>query len=241
MFRRTDRARRYARVLASRRFVACDLYPRDDDACKTPSVSPFHDRVNARSSDAGERLHLLSCTPSAATSDFDSPLLRTLRRSRSRYPLRSRISLSRAALRLVDRFPLSRLDSLCLSLSIPLLPAENTLSLSLNHSSPRRAIDGARNAARKRAACLEPLLLALYLRFLLPAPFLSKDSNFTSRLSAWHLRDSPSTCALLRRLPRERRINASGVQGSAPESLFRERSIASGASRAECRERNIAG
>lgn len=51
VFRRSDRARRYARVLSSKRMVACDLYPHDDDACKTPSVSPFYDRVNVRSSD----------------------------------------------------------------------------------------------------------------------------------------------------------------------------------------------
>lgn len=51
VFRRSDRARRYARVLSSKRMVACDLYPHDDDACKTPSVSPFYERVNVRSSD----------------------------------------------------------------------------------------------------------------------------------------------------------------------------------------------
>lgn len=50
MFRRSDRARRYTRVLSSKSMVACDLYLHDDDACKTPSVSPFYERVN-RSSD----------------------------------------------------------------------------------------------------------------------------------------------------------------------------------------------
>lgn len=82
MFRRSDRARRYARVLSSKRMVACDLYPHDDDACKTPSVSPFYERVNVRSSDV--------------TNDFDfhpELLSRSLQFPlQSLAPLRSRLS-----------------------------------------------------------------------------------------------------------------------------------------------------
>ena len=82
VFRRSDRARRYARVLSSKRMVACDLYPHDDDACKTPSVSPFYERVNVRSSDV--------------TNDFDfhpELLSRSLQFPlQSLAPLRSRLS-----------------------------------------------------------------------------------------------------------------------------------------------------